>query len=221
MLRNKPSIVFVIVLLGYSVIVLGGCAKGGVKNIDSRGKNIVCLGDSLTVGIGAVGGQDYPTLLAKLLNKHMGPVQAPRVINAGKSGDTTLDALGRLKSDCLDKDPLMVIIILGGNDLLKNFSIGQTLKNLEKILNKTQEAGAIAVLACPSTSKIMPGWEPAYERLTRAKGALFIPGLFEGLLDNPDFKSDYVHLNEAGYRIVAERILRAITPLIQENLESR
>lgn len=88
----------------------------------------MCFGDSITYGLGASPGHDYPSLLAKKLNL--------TVINAGKSGDTTEGALQRIQHDVLDKKPYLVIVELGANDYLKGISAEATLKNLEEIIKK-------------------------------------------------------------------------------------
>ena len=82
-----------------------GCAKREVKNIDSKGENIICFGDSITYGYGVKPGEDYPTDLAAL-------VRHP-VINAGIDGDSSPEAIQRLEDDVLQRHPLLVIIEFG------------------------------------------------------------------------------------------------------------
>ncbi len=91
-------------LITYNLLLmtfLTGCAKREIKNIDSKGKNIVCFGDSVTFGYGAEPGGDYPSALTKMIS-------IP-VINAGIDGDTSTEALKRIKFDVLGRDPLLVI----------------------------------------------------------------------------------------------------------------
>ena len=80
---NKSAIVILL-------IFLAGCGYA-VRNLDSQGKEIICFGDSVTVGTGAPQGKDYPSFLSALL--------ARDVLNAGVCGDTTGDALKRLGKD--------------------------------------------------------------------------------------------------------------------------
>src|SRR5947199_10847720 len=68
-----------------------------VRNLDSRGANVIAFGDSLTAGYGAQAGEDYPSRLSALIGE--------TVINAGVSGDTTESALARLDADVLPPDP--------------------------------------------------------------------------------------------------------------------
>ena len=119
---SKPKLL-VIVLLSYSVTVLIGCAKKEIKNIDSKGTNIVCFGDSITFGYGANPGEDFPHVLSGITN-------IP-VINSGLDGDTSETALRRLEIDVLDRDPLLVIIEFGGNDFLRKMPLEETIKKME------------------------------------------------------------------------------------------
>lgn len=95
-------------VLSVMIIACGGTGGGDNK------ADIVCLGDSLTAGMSATTvyvddkSKAYPAILQKKLNAV--------VFNAGVSGNTTADALARLQSDVIDKDPAVVIICLGGND---------------------------------------------------------------------------------------------------------
>ena len=84
----------------------------------TSGRTIVAFGDSLVEGRGATPGRDFVSLLARRLNT--------RIVNAGRSGDTTAAALARLDSDVLSRDPKVVIVLLGGNDYLRRVPTEQT-----------------------------------------------------------------------------------------------
>src|SRR6058998_467101 len=105
---------------------------GRVKNLGSRGTNVIAFGDSLTAGYGAGTGEDYPTRLSALIGEP--------VINAGVSGDTTGSALARLDADVLARDPRIVIVGLGGNDFLGGVPIASTDTNLREIVRKIEGA---------------------------------------------------------------------------------
>lgn len=210
MIRNK---LLVIALLSYSVIALTGCAKREIKNIDSRGENIICFGDSLTAGEGAEPGNDYPSILARQI--------ALPVINAGEAGDTTYNALKRLQRDVLKKEPLMVIIVLGGNDFLKKVPPQETFKNLEIIVERVQNAGAIVVLAELHSGIILSGYAKGYRRIARKYKAVLIPELLDGIINKANLKSDHIHPNASGYKIMAKRIANAVQPIIELNLQKK
>ena len=119
------------------VFVLIGCSPR-ITNLDSTGDSIVCFGDSLTEGVGAGKGNDYPSLLRR-------KVGWP-VINAGVGGDTTQNAVQRIEEDVLSHDPRMVIVMLGGNDYLRKVPLAKTLANIDTIVARIQDHGAIVVL---------------------------------------------------------------------------
>ena len=196
------------------LILLSGCSSiPPVANIDSRGSQIVCFGDSLTAGEGAGQGEDYPSRVAAV-------VTYP-VINAGISGDTTEDALARLERDVLSQDPLLVVVILGGNDFLRHYPHQQTFGNLEKIIQRIQGRGAMVVLASVQGGLFGDVYRKDYLRLAKQYKAAFIPNILAGIISNPSLKSDEIHPNAAGYQKMADRIVEAARPLLEENARGR
>jgi len=90
----------------------------GGSSGDNSNYTIVCFGDSITEGMSAVTPgvvdktKSYPAYLQEMVTAD--------VINSGASGETTTEALARIQTDLLDKDPDIVIICLGANDFLNN-----------------------------------------------------------------------------------------------------
>ena len=80
------------------------------------GKRIVAFGDSITAFTGWV----------KMLGGELGT----RVVNAGVGGNTTNDAVSRIKSDVLDRDPDIVIMMFGMNDQAVVLNTGNALVSL-------------------------------------------------------------------------------------------
>ncbi len=210
MLRNKIKAILIIALLGYNTIALYGCAKKEIKNIDSKGKNIVCFGDSITFGYGAEPGGDYPAALAKMISLP--------VINAGIDGDSSAEALERIKSDVLDREPLLVIVEFGGNDFLRKIPQDVTLNSMRKIIDTIQAEGAMVAVVDISTGMILGQYHSAFYNLAREKRAIFIPRVLNGIITNPSLKSDFIHPNSNGYKVIAQRIYRAITPYLNRNI---
>jgi lysophospholipase L1-like esterase len=109
-----------------------------VPNLDSPGRTIVCLGDSITAGVGAGPGEAYPELLAARLGTE--------VLNAGEPGDTAAQGLARL-DDVLAEDPWMVVVELGGNDILRQVPPEQTERSLRRILDRLLAARVVLFAA--------------------------------------------------------------------------
>jgi acyl-CoA thioesterase I len=211
MKRDKQKIgILFFVFYCFFVIVLPGCAKREIKNLHSKGKTIVCLGDSITFGYGADPQGDYPALLAKMINLP--------IVNAGIDGDTSVEALARLQSDVLDREPFMVIVELGGNDFLRKIPLEDTLSNMKKIIDAIQAKGAMVAVVDISTSMIFREYGSAFYKLAREEGAIFIPGFLSGIITNPRLKSDFIHPNSDGYKVIAQRVYRAIIPYLHQSV---
>lgn len=188
---------------------LSGCAKREIKNIDAKGKNIICFGDSITFGYGAEPGGDYPSALTRMTSVG--------VINAGIDGDTSTEALKRIKFDVLDREPLLVIVEFAGNDFLRKIPQEVTLNNVREMIDKIQAQGAMVAVVDISTAMILKEYHSAFYNLTREKGAIFIPRILSGIITNPRLKSDFIHPNADGYNVIAQRIYRVITPYLNQN----
>jgi lysophospholipase L1-like esterase len=120
------------------IAACGGERYDDIRNIRSAGQSIICFGDSLTEGVGATPGDDYPSALSRLIGFS--------VINAGRRGDTTAQALARLPESVLGKNPRLVIVLLGGNDFLRQAPRQETRKNLEEIVSRIQAEDAMVVI---------------------------------------------------------------------------
>jgi len=189
------------------IMFLAGCGPQ-VANRDSQGTTIVCFGDSLTAGAGAGPGEDYPSVLRR-------EVALP-VVNAGAGGDTTGDALVRLDRDVLSHNPRIVIITLGGNDFMRRLPKQETLENITAIVDRIREKGAMVVWAGVRAGLFGDAYTDDLKKLAREKQFILIPNILRGILFEPKYKYDQIHPNAAGYRIVAERILKRIKPLLKE-----
>ncbi|MEW6074874.1 MAG: GDSL-type esterase/lipase family protein [Candidatus Omnitrophota bacterium] len=204
---------FVAIITGsLAVILSSGCAKREIANIDSKGKNIICFGDSITAGYGVSPGQDYPAQLAKLLGRP--------VINAGNSGETSRDALKRLVPDVLKKDPCLVIIEFGGNDFLKKIPVSDTVTYVQEMTERIQAEGAMVAIADVSSAMVMGECSKELSRLSKKYQAIFIPRLMAGILTTPSLKSDFIHPNAEGYTLIAERVYKYLKPYLEKNSTS-
>jgi len=194
------------IILIIFAIIFSGCYKQEIKNLDAKGQNIICFGDSLTFGYGAGPGEDYPSALGKLINLP--------VINAGVDGDTTFSALERL-DDVLSKDARLVIVEFCGNDFIKKIPRIGTVKNLSIIIDRIQEKGAMVALVDISAGMFFQEYRADFKKLAAEKKAIFIPVVLFKIITNPAMKSDFFHPNERGYKIIASRVYKAISRYIK------
>jgi acyl-CoA thioesterase-1 len=204
MKKNNLFFVALVVCIAFS-----GCAKREIKNIASRGKTIVCFGNSLTAGSGAGPGEDYPARLAEYSNLP--------VINAGLGQDTSSGALKRIETDALNRDPLLVIVELGGNDFLKKIPQEITISNINQIVDKITSRGAMVAIVDISPGVVLTEYRQAFAKIAREKSVIFLPNVLYAIMTDPRLKSDYLHPNREGYKLIAQRIYRGIIPYIKKN----
>lgn len=212
--RVQKSSVYRFVLLSAVVLVAAAIVwqtvfrHQPVANVPPRNSVIVALGDSLTAGTGASPGKDYPSQLAQLL-KHP-------VVNRGVPGDTTSDARARLERDVLALQPGIVIVILGGNDYLRHVDSHVVERNLSEIIERVQNDGAVVVLG--EIRGVLPtgDYGNLYRRLAKKYRAALVPDLLNDILTRPSRKSDPIHPNDEGYRIIAERVAKVVEPLLSQ-----
>jgi len=189
----------------FFIILMSGC-QPLIDNRNSAGTTIVCFGDSLTAGYGAAIGHDYPSLISKKINLP--------VINAGVSGNTTGDALERLDQDVLTQNPKLVIITLGANDYFHGRPKEETLANMIKIIERIKSHGAMVAWAEVQMGVLGDPYIEDFTTLAKREHILLIPNILSGIIDNPELKYDQIHPNDAGYKIMAERIYQHIKSLI-------
>ena len=173
------------------------------------GQQIIVLGDSITAGYGLSSEQAYPHLLSQKLNLS--------ILNRGVSGDKTADGLARLSEDVLSEKPWMVIIALGGNDFLKKVPKLETEQNLRQMVNQIQAQKAITVLLGMNLGLFKDEYESLYKRVAEETGSYLIPQVLKGIIDNPKHRQeDIIHPNAKGQEILAERIAKALQPLLKK-----
>ncbi len=189
------------------IIVFDGACAAHVRNEESKGLNVICFGDSLTEGIGASAGGDFPSLLSQKLGR--------QVVNAGRHGETTRDALKRIKQDVLEKSPKLVILEFGGNDFLKRIPQQETFDNTDKMVEMIQKQGSMVALATVGIGLFRDEYYAGFKKIARERRTIFIPDIMKGIMSEPELKSDQIHPNDAGYKIIAERIYKAIQPWVK------
>lgn len=178
-----------------------------IINYPPKGTTIVALGDSLTLGVGASDAEHgYVSVLAKRLNVS--------IVNKGVNGDTTEDAAKRLQKDVLDLHPNIVLILLGGNDYLKQVPEAETFRNLRSMIERTQESGATILLIGVRGGLLHDKFDKEFTTLAKDTGSLFVPNALDGILDDPKLMSDQVHPNDAGYLKIADKIAPALEGLV-------
>jgi acyl-CoA thioesterase-1 len=161
-------------------------------------KTILALGDSLFAGYGLKPGESYPAHLEAALNARGIPNS---ITNAGVSGDTTADGLARVDFvlSGMKQKPVLAIISLGGNDMLRAVPPAETRKNLAAILAKFEAAKVpvvlLQLLAAPNLGKeYADQFNPIYPSLAKQYGATLVPFWLAPLQGHPELlQADHIH----------------------------
>lgn len=189
------------------MLLLAACSQPRQTALPA-GSRVLALGDSLTAAHGVAPSQAWPALLAQR--------SGWTVINAGVSGDTSAGALQRLPALLEEHSPALVLVTLGGNDMLRHLPQGQTVANLGRMLELAKARGARAVLlATPKPSiagAIFNNLSAAefYRQVAKEHQVPLIEDALAEVLSNTDLKADQLHPNAAGHALLAKKIFEAL-----------
>jgi len=186
--------------LAAALLVLALAACGERPKLEHLASDAVVLafGDSLTYGTGATEDESYPAELERLIGR--------RVVRAGVPGEVTAQALERLPQALDEHSPRLLLLCIGGNDFLQRLGTAQAEANVRAMVKLARSRGVdIVLIGTPE-----PGLTLAPPAFFAAIAADFrLPyedaALTQVLRDNA-LKSDPIHPNARGYRVIAERL---------------
>ena len=172
-------------------------------------QKLMVYGDSLVAGYGLNAGDGFPEQLQDALTAAGSDV---KVINAGVSGDTTAGGLARLDWALSDR-PDVIMIVLGGNDLLRGLDPQETRENLQQILTRLREDD-IKILLCGMLAPANLGsayrqkFDAIYPDLADSFNTAFYPFFLQGVALVPEFNQrDGLHPNKAGVAAITSGVL--------------
>ncbi|MVZ96516.1 arylesterase [Sphingorhabdus sp. IMCC26285] len=210
---------------------LGACGNNPVEEpadiavtaeTGASDKLVVAFGDSLYAGYQLAPNEGLaPQLQAALIADGI----KARVHNAGASGDTTAAGKNRLAFvlDNLDRKPDLVVLGLGGNDMLRGIKPEQTRANLEAMLAELKRRQIPVVLtgmlSAPNLgADYARAFNPLYPELAARYGAKLYPFFLEGVvMDRSLMLNDNIHPNAKG----VTRIVEGLSPLVEGALKEQ
>jgi acyl-CoA thioesterase-1 len=198
-------------VVSITLVAAGAAGCRRPPNLDSPGVAVVCLGDSITAGVGATEGHSYPEVLAARLGRE--------VINDGVPGDTAADGLARLPQ-VLAQDPWLVIVELGGNDILRQVPIERTEEALDGIVRQLLAARVLPVLVAVE-GPFGGGHGSMVTRLGKRYRVPVVQDTLRRILLDPSLKADEVHPNDQGHARLAEAVAATVEPLLREHRRLR
>lgn len=202
MISKITILIIVLLTTGAAFLVL---RKNEVTTPKLSGP-IVFFGDSITAGVGANPGEDFPTLIGNELGVE--------IINAGVSGDTTGDALSRIDQDVIAKKPSVVVVELGGNDFLQKVDFEVTWGNFEKIMQRLSETGAKTVIVSVRTSPFSDKYIDLQQDLAKRHDVVYVDNILKNIISDKSLMADEIQPNAAGYQKIAKRLSEALHKLL-------
>lgn len=182
---------------------------------------VVFLGDSLTAGYGLAQSEAVPARIQALLEREGLPY---RVVNAGRSGDTSAGGLARLQWYLRDSVNLQALVIgLGSNDAMRGLPVASLEANLRSIVERTRKARPSAKIflwamkTFPNLGKqYRTAFEKAFTEIGSLEGVTLLPFPLEEVAGKPELNQpDGIHPNAAGSALVAERIWATLGPALE------
>ena len=210
MMKTNHSPCLPILLLG--LMVLFGSAARAESPV------ILVLGDSLSAGYGIPVEKGWVSLLQRRLVERGFPY---RVVNASISGDTTSGGLSRLPAALELHRPAIVVLELGANDGLRGQPPMAMSRNLSRMIERSQQAGARVLLA---EMRIPPNYGPLYAQKFQATfGELaqhyaipLIPFLLDGVAGNPALiQDDGLHPRAEAQPRILDNVWAVLEPALQ------
>lgn len=125
--RGALAVVNLVALVSFAAFAAGASAAtdGPAADTSAEPVKVTVFGDSLVQGYGLVQGEGLVDQLADWLSAQGVSAQ---LSNAGVSGDTTAGGAARIDWT-LAETPDALIVLLGGNDLLRGLDPSQTRAN--------------------------------------------------------------------------------------------
>ena len=216
--------------LGVAIQGLSGCGSNPVAETKTEvthstkvaqyDRLVVAFGDSLYAGYRLAPGEGLaPQLQAAL---QAAGIKA-RVHNAGVSGDTTAAGKARLAFvlDNLGRKPDLVVLGLGGNDMLRGIKPTETKTNMTTMMDELKRRGIPVVLTGMLASPNMgqdygKSFNGIFPALSKQFDAKLYPFFLDGVVtDAALMLPDNIHPNAKG----VTRVVEGLSPLVEAALK--
>jgi len=192
-----PSARQLALLLGVA-LALDGCGDAPKLSRLAPDAVVLAFGDSLTFGTGAAEAESYPAQLERLIGR--------KVVRAGVPGEVSAHALARLPAALEEHQPGLLVLCIGGNDFLRNLGKVQVAENVRRMVSMAKARGA-DVLLIGTPEKGFTVTPPAfYADIAKQTGIPYEGKVVGEILRSAELKSDPIHPNARGYRLIAERV---------------
>jgi lysophospholipase L1-like esterase len=191
------------VLATPAIVTLAACGRRRPLLPRLEGGGVVlAFGDSLTYGTGAEGDESYPAILERRIGH--------RVVRSGVPGETAAEGLARLPAVLEEAKPQLMILCLGGNDLLRRAEDAKVKDSLRRMIALAKERGTSVVLLAPPRPGVFTEAPAFYAELAKEMAIPLDADILKTVLTDNSLKSDLVHPNAKGYARIADALAKLL-----------
>ena len=208
---KKSKKVFHLPFAGILTLVL--MLFSSIKLVQADVPRLMVFGDSLVAGYGLPADQGFTSQLQDRLSANGFRIE---ILNAGVSGDTSAGGAARLNW-ALSEQPDYVMIVLGGNDLLRGLDPGATRQNLDQIIARLAALN-IKTFLCGMLAPLNLGPEysrefnPIYPELAQKYDLAFYPFFLENVALVPALNQrDGLHPNADGVAKIIDGMMPVLS----------
>jgi acyl-CoA thioesterase-1 len=177
------------------------------KTVAASGSpTLYIIGDSVTAGMGG----EKETWSRLLANAH-----SVEVVDLAKVGATAASAVRQ--ADGLLSEGGLILLEIGGYDLLGSTSAGEFERDLDRLLDRVCKPGRVVLMFELPLPPFCNEYGRAQRQLAFRYGVVLIPKrLFAGVLTGEGATLDSVHLDWRGHERMAEVVWSLIEPAYRE-----
>jgi len=166
-----------------------------------RSRRVYVIGDSLSAGLDPSHRTPWPEVMARQFGA--------KVVNLARGGATAKSAMAQVAG--VGDGDAVVVIEIGGNDLLGSTAPAQFEVDLERLIRRLDRPGRTLVMFELPSLPLRNAFGLAQRRVATAHDVRMIPRrCLAGVLTTPGATVDGIHLSEAGHRQLAERVWRVL-----------
>ena len=180
------------------MLALAGCGERAKLERLPANAVVLAFGDSLTFGTGAAEAESYPAQLESLIGR--------RVARAGVPGEVTAQALERVPGALDEYAPRLLLLCIGGNDFLRRLGNAQAERNVRAMVQLAKSRGVSVLLIGTPEPGLLLSPPAFYATVAKDLGVPYEDGVITEVLKDASLKSDSIHPNARGYRVIAERV---------------
>ena len=180
------------------LLALAGCGEKTRLAALPADAVILAFGDSLTYGTGANENESYPAQLAQIVGR--------KVVREGVPGEVSAAGLARLPAVLDEHQPRLLVLCHGGNDFLQRLSKGAAADNVRAMIRMAKSRGIDVLLIGTPEPGLTVTSAAFYGEIAKEFRIPYEGDVVGSILRDQRLKSDPIHPNAQGYRLMAERV---------------